>query len=72
MKSAMTSKTLPLPFPCLRTNFHNKGPGRKKLGGKFSSEWTGRLEQLYYATYERLDNGATFIDNRPPRLCLTC
>jgi hypothetical protein len=35
MKSAMIPKNSPLRFPCLRTCFHNKGPGRNKFGGKF-------------------------------------
>ena len=34
MKSAMTANNLPLPFPCLRSCFHNKGPGRNKFSGK--------------------------------------
>jgi len=35
------------PVPCLRTYFHNKGPGRKKFSGKFlfAPSLTGRLEQ---------------------------
>jgi hypothetical protein len=35
MKSAMTARSSPFPFPCLRTFVHNKGPGRNKFSGKF-------------------------------------
>ena len=34
MKSAMNRRSLPFPFPCLRTYFNNKGPGRNKFSGK--------------------------------------
>lgn len=34
-KSAMIPRDLPVPFPCLRTSFNNKGPGRDKSSGKF-------------------------------------
>ncbi len=31
----MNPKDLPFPFPCLRTSFNNKGPGRNKSSGKY-------------------------------------
>jgi hypothetical protein len=34
LKSAMNRRSVPFPFPCLRTNVHNKGPGRNKFSGK--------------------------------------
>jgi hypothetical protein len=33
-KSAMIVAISPVPFPCLRSCFHNKGPGRTKFSGK--------------------------------------
>ncbi len=30
----MIRENLPVPFPCLRTYIHNKGPGRNKFSGK--------------------------------------
>jgi len=30
----MNRRSVPFPFPCLRTNVHNKGPGRNKFSGK--------------------------------------
>jgi len=32
------SRNPPFPFPCLRSYFHNKGPGRNKLSGKFQCQ----------------------------------
>jgi hypothetical protein len=33
------TENLPVPFPCLRTSFFNKGPGRKKgLSGKMECQ----------------------------------
>jgi hypothetical protein len=31
LKSAMTTKNLPVPFPCFRAAINNEGPGRNKI-----------------------------------------
>jgi hypothetical protein len=65
-------KSSPLPIPCLLTHLHNKGPGRKKLSGKFLffSRSAGRLELLYHVIRTWNEDNESLTVNRPPRLCL--